>query len=112
VRRWKGIADKHPLRTEVLRKLLAWFVIVVPAQQSRYHATRVNESRMKHLREQLQTALDWMRDVNGMKRDGTATGLLNCIGSREMAEWHLNRFFDLVEEERRVVTGRVYLPRQ
>jgi hypothetical protein len=53
-----------------------------------------------------------MRDVNGMKRDGTATGLLNRIGSREMAEWHLNRFFDLVEEERRVVTGQVYLPRQ
>jgi hypothetical protein len=67
---------------------------------------------MKHLREQLQTALDWMRDVNGMKRDTTATGLLNRIASREMAEWHLNRFFDLVEEERRVVTGEVYLPRQ
>jgi hypothetical protein len=24
----------------------------------------------------------------------------------------VNRFFDLVEEERRVVTGEVYLPRQ
>jgi hypothetical protein len=67
---------------------------------------------MKHLQEQLQTALDWMRDVNGMKRDGNATGLLNRIGSREMAERHVNRFFDLVEEERRVVSGEVYLPRQ
>jgi hypothetical protein len=67
---------------------------------------------MKHLQEQLQTALGWMRDVNGMKRDGSAKGLLNRIGSREMAEWHVNRFFDLVEEERRVVTGEVYLPRQ
>jgi hypothetical protein len=67
---------------------------------------------MKRLQEQLQTALDWMRDVNGMKRDGTATGLLNRIGSREVAEWHVNRFFELVEEGRRVVTGEVYLPRQ
>jgi hypothetical protein len=73
---------------------------------------RVNESGIKRLQEQLQTALDWMRDVNEMKRDGTATGLLNRVGSRETAEWHVNRFFDLVEEERRVVTGEVYLPRQ
>jgi hypothetical protein len=29
-----------------------------------------------------------------------------------MAEWHLNRFFDLIEEERHVVIGQVYLPRQ
>jgi hypothetical protein len=67
---------------------------------------------MKRLQEQLQTALDWMRDVNRMKPDGNATGFLNRIGSREMAEWHVNRFFDLVEEERRAVTGEVYLPRQ
>jgi hypothetical protein len=67
---------------------------------------------MKPLLEQLQTALDWMRDVNGMKRDGTAKGLLVRIGIREIAEWHLNRFFDLVEEERRVDTGEVYLSRQ
>jgi hypothetical protein len=67
---------------------------------------------MKRLQEQLQTALDWMRDVNGMKCDDTATGLLNRIGSGEVAEWHVNRFFDLVEEERRVVTGELHLPRQ
>jgi hypothetical protein len=67
---------------------------------------------MKCLQEQLQTALNWMRDVNGMKCDGNATGLLNRIGSREIAEWHVNRFFDLVEEERRVVTDELHLPRQ
>jgi hypothetical protein len=66
---------------------------------------------MKRLPEQLQTALDWMRDVNGMKRDGTATGLLNRVGTQSMAEWHLNRFFEMVEEERRERTAEVYLPR-
>ena len=80
VRRWKRIADKHQLRTNVLR--MAWFVIVVPVQQVDITPTS-KRSRMKHLPEQLQTALDWMRDVNGMKRDGTATGLLNRIGSHE-----------------------------
>jgi hypothetical protein len=34
-----------------------------------------------------------------MKRDGTARGLLSRVGSREIAEWHLDKFFEDVEKE-------------
>jgi hypothetical protein len=50
------------------------------------------------LAEQLQTALDWMRDANNMPRRRTARGLLCRIGTREIAEQQLETFFAMVEQ--------------
>ena len=51
------------------------------------------------LHEQWQQAIGWMRDANAIQRDGTITGLLNRIATQAMAEWHLDGYFEMVEQE-------------
>jgi hypothetical protein len=61
-----------------------------------------NARRAQRLKDQWLDALDWMRDANAAKLDGTAKGLLIRVGTHSMAEWHLEKFFELVEQEVRV----------
>jgi hypothetical protein len=51
----------------------------------------------RRLKDQLQVALIWMRDVNMARAEGTPQGMLTRLASREIAEYHLNRFFEMIE---------------
>jgi hypothetical protein len=47
--------------------------------------------------ERVQVALIWMRDVNRAAAERTPRGTLTRLASREIAEYHLNRYFEMVE---------------
>jgi hypothetical protein len=51
----------------------------------------------RQLRDQWQVALIWMRDVNMAATERTPRGLIDRLASREIAEYHLNRYFEMVE---------------
>jgi hypothetical protein len=51
------------------------------------------------LRDQWQVALIWMRDVNMAARERTPRGLLDRLASSEIAEYHLNKYFEMIEEQ-------------
>jgi hypothetical protein len=51
----------------------------------------------RRLKDQLQVALIWMRDVNMARAERTPEGMLTRLASRETAEHHLNRYFEMVE---------------
>ena len=53
----------------------------------------------RRLKDQLQVALIWMRDVNMARREGTPQGMLTRLASRETAEYHLNRYFEMIEAQ-------------
>jgi hypothetical protein len=51
------------------------------------------------LKDQWQIALIWMRDVNMARKERTPQGMLARLASREIAEYHLNRYFEMVEAQ-------------
>ncbi|HEY2532265.1 MAG TPA: hypothetical protein VGJ20_30780 [Xanthobacteraceae bacterium] len=51
------------------------------------------------LKNQWQVVLIWMRDVNMAAAERTPRGMLARLGSREIAEYHLNRYFEMVEAQ-------------
>jgi hypothetical protein len=53
----------------------------------------------RRLKDQLQVALIWMRDVNMARAERTPQGMLNRLASRETAEYHLNRYFEMIEAQ-------------
>jgi len=53
----------------------------------------------KQLKDQLHVALIWMRDVNMAATERTPRGLLDRLASSEIAEYHLNRYFEMVEAQ-------------
>jgi hypothetical protein len=53
----------------------------------------------RHLKDQWQVVLVWMRDVNMAAAERTPRGMLDRLSSREIAEYHLNRYFEMVEAQ-------------
>lgn len=53
----------------------------------------------RRLKNQLQVALIWMRDVNMARAERTPQGMLTRLASREVAEYHLNRYFEMIEAQ-------------
>lgn len=53
----------------------------------------------KQLRDQWQVALIWMRDVNMAATERTPRGLLDRLASGEIAEYHLNKYFEMIEAQ-------------
>ena len=53
----------------------------------------------KQLRDQWQVALIWMRDVNMAATERTPRGLLDRLASSEIAEYHLSKYFEMVEAQ-------------
>jgi len=53
----------------------------------------------RRLKDQLQIALIWMRDVNLARVERTPHGMLSRLASRETAEYHLNRYFEMLEAQ-------------
>jgi len=53
----------------------------------------------RRLKDQLQVALIWMRDVNMARAERTPQGMLNRLASREIAEYHLNKYFEMIETQ-------------
>ena len=47
----------------------------------------------------MQVALIWMRDVNMARAERTPQGMLNRLASREIAEYHLNKYFEMIETQ-------------
>lgn len=52
----------------------------------------------KQLMDQWQVALIWMRDVNLAARERTPRGLLDRLASSEIAQHHLDKYFEMLEE--------------
>ena len=53
----------------------------------------------RRLKEQFHVALIWMRDVNMARAERTPEGMITRLASREIAEYHLNRYFEMVEAQ-------------
>jgi hypothetical protein len=53
----------------------------------------------KQLTDQWQVALIWMRDVNLAARERTPRGLLDRLASFEIAEYHLDKYFEMLEAQ-------------
>jgi hypothetical protein len=53
----------------------------------------------RRLKDQWQIALIWMRDVNMAGNERSPRGLLTRLSSREIAEYHLNAYFEMVEAQ-------------
>jgi hypothetical protein len=53
----------------------------------------------RRLKDQLQVALIWMRDVNMARAERTPQGMLTRLASHETAEYHLNRYFEMIETQ-------------
>jgi hypothetical protein len=53
----------------------------------------------KQLKDQWLVALMWMRDVNMAAGERTPRGMLIRLASREIAEHHLNKYFEMVESQ-------------
>jgi hypothetical protein len=51
----------------------------------------------RQLKEQWQVALLWMHDVNMCVTEKTPHGMLTRLASREIAEHHLNKYFEMVD---------------
>jgi len=51
----------------------------------------------KQLTDQWQVALIWMRDVNLAAKERTPRGLLDRLASIEIAEYHLEKYFEMLE---------------
>ena len=51
----------------------------------------------KQLTDQWQVALIWMRDVNLAAKERTPRGLLDRLASIEIAEYHLDKYFEMLE---------------
>jgi hypothetical protein len=53
----------------------------------------------RRIKDQWQLALIWMRDVNMARAERTPQGMLTRLASREIAEYHLNRYFEMIEAQ-------------
>jgi hypothetical protein len=53
----------------------------------------------KQLTDQWQVALIWMRDVNLAAKERTPRGLLDRLASIEIAEYHLDKYFEMLEAQ-------------
>jgi hypothetical protein len=53
----------------------------------------------KQIKDQWQVALMWMRDVNMAAGEKTPRGMLIRLASRDVAEYHLNKYFEMVESQ-------------
>jgi hypothetical protein len=51
----------------------------------------------KQLTDQWQVALIWMRDMNLAATERTPRGLLDRLASSEIAQYHLNKYFEMLE---------------
>ncbi|HEY2534695.1 MAG TPA: hypothetical protein VGJ20_43440 [Xanthobacteraceae bacterium] len=51
------------------------------------------------LNDQWQVAQIWMSDVNRVEAERTPGGMLTRLASRDIAEYQLNRYFEMVEVE-------------
>ena len=59
----------------------------------------------KQLTDQWQVALIWMRDVNLAAMERTPRGLLDRLASSEIAQYHLNKYFEMLEEQLTIPCG-------
>jgi hypothetical protein len=53
----------------------------------------------RRIKDQWQVALIWMRDVNMARAERTPQGMINRLASREIAEYHLDSYFEMVEAQ-------------